>query len=101
MRLMGGGAEWILRLATLIFRKLDKLIGTRTSIYGWAIWFGNPVDVDTRPWSNTCVRCGAGHPSDRLSPRGGVFGFGPPRFRCPSCGTDNYFTGDQGYRSMR
>jgi SAM-dependent methyltransferase len=101
--LVGGGAEWVLRLATFILRKTDKLIGTRTSIYGWAFCFGAEVAFDTRPWSNTCVRCGSGHPSDSLvrRERRAMFGFGPRLFRCPACGTENYFTEDQAFLSMR
>jgi len=100
--LVGGGLEWILRLGTFIFRKIDKLFGTRTSIYGWAFCFGAEVDFDTQPWSNTCVRCGAGHPSESVKgERRAIFGFGPRIFRCPACGTDNYFTDDQAFRWMR
>jgi len=85
--LLGGGSEWLLRWGMLMLRKLDRLFGTRTSIYGWACWFGEPVDVDQQPWSNVCIRCGSGYPAAELQ----TSGF-PRGYRCPACGTRNYIT---------
>jgi hypothetical protein len=101
--LLGGGSETILRAATLLLRKMDALIGTRTSVYGWACCFGSPVPFDPRPWSNVCVRCGAGHPSELLLKLGRVRRgrLGVRLFQCPGCGAQNYFTDDAQYLSMR
>jgi hypothetical protein len=101
--LVGGGAEWVLRLGTFLLRKMDTLCGTRTSVYGWAFCFGSPVEFDPRPWSNVCVRCGSGHSSERLlkdsKVRRRVLGL--RMFRCPDCGVENYFTDDSVYCSMQ
>lgn len=101
--LIGGGAEWLLRLGTLLLRKADQHLGTRASVYGWACCFGSAVDFDTRPWSNVCVRCGSGHASGWLLMSGQVRRglLGMRLFRCPGCGTENYFTDDRAYLSMR
>jgi hypothetical protein len=101
--LVGGGAEWTLRLATLVLRRVDRLAGTRTSVYGWSCCFGPSIEFDTRPWSTVCVRCGSGHASENLLAAGevqrGIFGL--RLFRCPACGVESYFTDDRGYRTMR
>jgi SAM-dependent methyltransferase len=101
--LLGGGSEWVLRLATFLLRKIDSFIGTRISVYGWACCFGPVLEFDTHPWSNVCVRCGSGHSSERLlksdTVRRGTLGV--RLFRCPTCGVENYFTDDRAYRSMR
>jgi SAM-dependent methyltransferase len=101
--LVGGGAEPVLRLGTLLLRTFDRWAGTRTSVYGWSCYFGCPLDVDARPWSNVCVRCGSGHAADALIASGSLRRgrFGALLFDCPACGTKNYFTGDQPYSSMR
>ncbi len=101
--LLGGGSEWVLRLGTCLLRKIDRSIGARMSVYGWACCFGSALEFDTRPWSNVCIRCGSGHPSERLLTSGkvrrGVLGM--RLFRCPACGVENYFTDDRAYLSMR
>ena len=90
--LLGGGFEWTLRLGTLLFRKLDRLLGTRLAIYGWACWFGAAAGIDPLPWTNVCVRCGSGEPSAGLAVRRNMLGLRV--YRCPACGTTNYFTDD-------
>jgi len=96
--LVGGGAEPVLRLGTLLLRTVDRWAGTRTSVYGWACYFGRPVDIDTRPWSNVCVRCGSGQAAVALIASGNMWRgrFGVRVFRCSVCGTQNYFTDDRG-----
>ena len=93
--LLGGGTETSLFFATYILRLLDRFLGTRLSFYGWALYFGNAPDrIDDGCWTNVCIRCGSGHPSDRLLR---VLRF-LPAYRCPACGTLNLFTDDKHYR---
>ena len=95
--LLGGGTETSLFLATYVFRLLDRFLGTRLSFYGWALYFGNAPDrLDSGCWTNVCIRCGSGHPSDRLLR---VLRF-LPAYRCPACGTLNLFTDDRHYRRL-
>ncbi|HKA00258.1 MAG TPA: hypothetical protein VKE70_27295, partial [Candidatus Solibacter sp.] len=94
--LLGGGAEWLLRLSIGVMRKLDAGFGTRTSVYGWGCCFGVGLHFDSRSWWNVCIRCGSGHSAERLLAAGklrrGLLGM--RLFRCPDCGTENYFTED-------
>lgn len=102
--LLGGGSERVLRMGTFLLRKIDRWFGTRTSVYGWACWFGPPVEnFDAHTWTNVCVRCGSGHISELLRKDGHVHrgALGLRWFRCPDCGTKNYFTDDSEYASMR
>jgi SAM-dependent methyltransferase len=101
--LVGGGWEWTLRIGTFVLRTCDRLLGTRGSIYGWACTFGSAVQSETLPWSNVCIRCGAGHASERLLASGNVRRglLGIRIFRCPDCGAENYFTDDAAYAGMR
>jgi len=93
-KLVGGGTEWSLRAYTFLSRRLDRRFGTRTSIYGWAFYFGNfSAPIDTIPWPNVCIRCGSGSPvnyliqQNRIRSADGMF----PVFDCPACGTRNSF----------
>jgi hypothetical protein len=99
MYLLGGGSERLLRIGTFLARKVDSLAGTRTSLYGWALYFGSEVSLTTEAWSNVCIRCGSGHPSSWLTSSGAVqTGLaGIRKFRCSTCGVINYFTEDQDF----
>jgi SAM-dependent methyltransferase len=90
--LLGGGREFPLLLLTSVLRLWDRAFGTRFSVYGWAFYFSNtPVEIDRTTWSNVCIRCGSGHPSEWLRSEGRVrFQF----YRCPTCGARNFFTDD-------
>jgi hypothetical protein len=101
--LLGGGSERVLRLATIIFRGIDKSAGSRASVYGWACCFGPPIEFDTRLFSNVCVRCGSGHSSEGLLQSGQVRrgALGLRLFRCPTCSVENYFTEDARYASKQ
>ncbi len=80
--------EWTLRWALRLFRWTDRRFGTRLGVYGWAFYFGNVREqLETTPWKNVCVRCGSAHPTASLVVRRGCF-------RCPDCGTTNFFTRD-------
>lgn len=94
--LFGNGSEAMLRVLTYGFRRLDKWFGTRTSIYGWAFWFGDGISPETDPWTNVCVGCGSGHPASHLVRSGGVTRrrWLPSSYRCLQCGARNYFTPD-------
>jgi SAM-dependent methyltransferase len=74
------GSERFLAAGLWAFKWIDRVAGTRLSHYGWAFYFGSvemprPAEV----WRDVCVRCGAGHPTDRLPSRG-------LSYRCPNCG---------------
>lgn len=94
-----GAGERVLRLMNRLFRAADRRLGTRTAIYGWAFYFGvAPAPPVTRAWSNVCVRCGSGHPSEQLLAAGAVQTRGWFReYRCPRCGTRNFYTDDNDY----
>ncbi len=93
--LFGGGTEASLRFFNVVSRLSDLFLRTRLSVYGWAFYFGNfSVPIDCRAWSNVCIRCGSGHPAERLAPevvrRSLLF----PAYSCPDCGTWNFFARD-------
>ena len=87
--LAGGGYEWTLKLAQVIFHTIDRTFGTRLRVYGWAFYFGPLNNVDRRGLPNMCVRCGSGHAACYLQQLGqarpGFIG----SFECPQCGTRN------------
>ena len=101
--LLLGGTGPELLLFTFVFRLCDRFLGTRLSVYGWALYFGNvPADIDRTTWTNVCIRCGGGHSSAWLREqpkairRAGLFAV----YRCPLCGTLNLFTDDRHYRAL-
>ncbi|HEY6344451.1 MAG TPA: class I SAM-dependent methyltransferase [Bryobacteraceae bacterium] len=86
---LGGGAEWALFLYVLFSRRIDEWFGFRTSVYGWALYFGALREpIETRDWRNVCIRCGSGFPAPLLRPRR-VFGIRV--YRCPACRAPNPF----------
>ena len=87
--LVGGGFEPVLRAYVRVSRGIDRMLGTRTGVYGWAFFFGaiqGPIDADS--WANVCVRCGSGFPEEFLRARGLV---GDAQYRCPNCEARNPF----------
>jgi SAM-dependent methyltransferase len=90
--------EPVLAWMNRAFRFLDRSFGTRFSIYGWCMYFGNvPEKVVLKPWTNVCIRCGQGHPADWLAEtravrRRWLFFDG---FPCPGCGALNWYTPDE------
>ena len=100
LRLTG---EWTLRWAMGLFRWLDRRLGSRTSVYGWAFYFGEVEEtIDPAPWTNVCVRCGSGHSSAMLKARGAIRqGWWLDRFRCLECDTWNFYTEDDDFRNVR
>ena len=72
--LLGGGATWTLLLYTWLSRRIDRFLKTRTSIYGWALYFGDiRVPIDTTIRENVCVRCGSAFLAEELPDAGSVF----------------------------
>ena len=82
------GNERFLALLLHVLRRVDGVLGTRLSVYGWSFYFGK-IDrpVNGEPWRNVCVRCGAGSPEEYLRAAGAVQG---GTYRCPACGGFNY-----------
>jgi len=73
-------------ILTYALRRIDKIFGTRLSVYGWALYFGNvPAPVKPREWTNVCVDCGVGSPATY---------YADCRFagsyRCEQCGAWNF-----------
>ena len=100
---MGGGHESVLRLATVVFKYVDRAFHLRTSIYGWAYYFGDLPDVDCASRSNVCVKCGSGAASSWLEATGRVKHrrFRAPIYACPVCETSNYFTQDRYWQNVQ
>lgn len=101
--LLLGAGERVLKWATWLLRKIDRYCGTRLSVYGWVFYFGNVAQpIDPAPWTNVCIRCGAGHPFARLAAAGAInFETWLAKFRCPDCSTWNLYTNDQDYAAVR
>ena len=98
------GLEGPLVLLNAVLRMLDRWFSTRTSVYGWALYFGQVhPPISTEPWTNVCVRCGRGHPSNWLSriraveKRWGLL----PLYRCPHCGAFNVYFRDECYSTLQ
>jgi len=97
LRLIGNGTRFSILVLSYATRLFDQLFGTRTSRYGWALYFGKVgQEVESAPWANVCVACGAASPSAWLQRIGavrrklGLF----RTYRCPSCNARNFFTSD-------
>lgn len=101
--LFGGGTQASLLLITYVLRLVDRLFGSRYSVYGWAFYFGAvDVQVDRTTWTNVCVRCGAAHPSSWLlrerMVRTNLLIL--PTYRCPGCRALNLFTDDSSFAHL-
>jgi SAM-dependent methyltransferase len=94
---VGAGYEWPLFLFAWLSRRLDRLLNTRTSIYGWAFYFGNIVEpIDAGAWVNVCLRCGSGCSASFLKKQARVSSnvLGLRVYRCLRCGARNPFAED-------
>ncbi len=95
--LLGGGRESALLILNYLLRWCDRFFGTRSSVYGWALYFGRITEeIDCRAWTNVCVRCGSGHSSSwlrssQLVRRRWLW----QMYDCPGCGARNIFTNDE------
>jgi len=85
----GFGSEHYLAFFMWLLKRLDRLFGTRLSLYGWAFYFGSAKADRTESWANVCVRCGAGHPDTTASGAARRLWWGPTAWRCPHCGGFN------------
>ena len=104
LMLLGSGSERALLGLNALVRLLDRWLHTRLSLYGWALYFGDlEEEVDARPWSNVCVRCGSGSASVFLQAAGLVYRTWRliPSYKCPSCGAWNLYTEDEDYAHLR
>lgn len=86
MWLFANGEYWALATMGYAARLLDRVLHTRLSAYGWALYFGQ-VEVETDAWTNVCVRCGAAYPAEVLP--------GKLIYHCPGCGSWNFVTRGQ------
>lgn len=94
LALVGGGYRWSLFGYVWASRRLDRIIHSRTSVYGWALYFGSaPTPIDTRTWVNVCIFCGAGCSSIVLAERVRTV-FGIKVYACPGCATLNPYIED-------
>lgn len=93
--LLGAGFEWSLFIYAWLSRRVDRLLRTRSSIYGWAFYFGAiGQPVDTAAWVNVCIRCGSGCPASTLKATN-LVRLGLIRtFRCAQCNAINPFAKD-------
>lgn len=96
--LLGGGFEWSLLLYTWVSRRIDCFLHARTSVYGWAFYFGEiSSHVSTGTNLNVCIRCGSGTPAAILQEgrlvRAWLHVF--RRYTCPRCGAANPFIEDK------
>ncbi len=95
--LLGAGYEWTLFLYSWLSRRFDRILRTRTSVYGWAFYFGDIAGpIDTQAWANVCIRCGAGCPATSLIGEALVRSkfYGLRTYCCSQCGAPNPFTDD-------
>jgi SAM-dependent methyltransferase len=95
--ILGNGNLRAIAWLTYALRGADRLLATRTSVYGWALYFGQVgAAVETDPWTNVCVGCGMGRSAASLIANGKLnrAGFLPRSYHCPSCGVWNLFTQD-------
>ena len=97
--LFGNGNETVIRWLTWFLRAFDRVFHGRTSVYGWAYYFGDSLAPDLTPWSNVCVCCGSADPSGLLRNTGKVIHrrFVPAVYTCPACGGRNFFTDDEDF----
>ncbi len=89
--LLGGGTDTSLLLYSWLSRRMDRWFGFRTSIYGWAFYFGHvKMPIDTATHRNVCILCGSGFSARFLDLRGYLL----PLYKCPECGANNVFSLD-------
>jgi hypothetical protein len=94
--LLGNGNPKFIAALSYAVRALDRLLRTRTSIYGWAFYFGNiREEIETAPWTNVCAGCGTAQSAAALTANHLVRRSGILRtYICPYCGAWNLFTSD-------
>jgi SAM-dependent methyltransferase len=96
--LFGNGHPIVIAWLTYVMRLCDTVFGARTSVYGWAFYFGViREEIETVCWTNVCVRCGAGHSAAALVVNRRVARnfLGIRSYHCTCCETWNLFTEDR------
>ena len=95
--LFGNGRLGYIACLTYALRRLDRVFGTRSSVYGWALYLGDIREqIPMVPWTNVCVNCGAGHSAQALLANKLVKRafFRIRSYDCAVCGCSNLFTED-------
>ena len=95
--LFGNGNLRFIAWLTYALRLIDGAFGTRTSVYGWAFYFGKiHEEIASAVWTNVCVQCGSGHSSASLLVNGAVrrASLAIRCYHCPICAAWNLFTED-------
>jgi len=95
--LFANGNPHAIAVLTYALRLADRVLGTRLSVYGWALYFGHVREsVDTAAWTNVCVDCGVGRSADVLRSNQLLkrWLFFPRFYKCPTCRAWNLFTPD-------
>lgn len=96
--LLGNGHPRFIAALNYVLRILDRVLRTRTSVYGWAFYFGNVQEpIETAEWTNVCVSCGAGHSAASLASNNKIRReyLILKTYNCPNCGAWNLFTQDR------
>jgi SAM-dependent methyltransferase len=101
--LFANGRESFLRSFVFLLRTMDRWVGTRASVYGWAYFFGELAGIDAAVASNVCMRCGAAHATGFLGYLGLIHRrrILPSTYACPSCEAFNYFIDDRYFAGLQ
>jgi hypothetical protein len=94
---MGNGNPKFLAALSYVSRRLDRILRTRTSVYGWAFYFGEiHEEIEIAEWTNVCWSCGAGHSAASLISNDKVRRafLILKSYNCPNCAAWNLFTKD-------
>ena len=95
--LLGNGNPKFLAALSYVLRRLDRILRTRTSIYGWAFYFGQiREEIEITEWTNVCWNCGAGHSAASLMSNDKVRRefLILKSYNCPNCTAWYLFTED-------
>jgi SAM-dependent methyltransferase len=95
--LFANGDPRFIAALTFALRTFDRWLGTRLSVYGWAMYFGKICEpIETARWTNVCIRCGAAQSAAalRANVRLRRTSLGPRSYICPYCREANLFTPD-------
>ena len=93
--LFGNGSPRVIAWMSYGARSMDRVLGTRLSVYGWALYFGHVTTaIHTEPWTNVCVGCGTAQSAAALESNSRVRGRLFRSYTCPACGAWNLFTPD-------
>jgi SAM-dependent methyltransferase len=96
MLLFASGNERFLTWFVWLLRWLDRLFGSRLSVYGWRYSFSSADSHNIeRTRVNVCVRCGSGNSEAFLRALGRTGKSAlMETYRCPACGAVNFLFRD-------